>query len=373
MVIELLEKGLELLNILNENGYDAYIVGGFVRDYILDIKSVDVDIATSATPKQVTHLFNLFGVEVSDNSYGSVKIVYKKCTFEITTYRIDIEYKDNRFPSKILYTNNLMMDLKRRDFTINTLCMDKDKNIIDLLEAKSDIENKIIKSVDDPNVKIKEDALRILRAIRFSTTLDFSLDKKLESAIINNKEGLNNISYHRKKEELNKIFSSPNALNGISLIKKYNLEDYLGIKIPNIIVKTSDPIGIWAQINPDSRYSFTKNEKGYLNDILTILNKGSISDMDLYKYGNYICFIAADILNYNSVEVYNRYDNLPIKKRSDICVKPLDIINILKIEDKSILNTIIKDLEEKIVKRKINNDTKSIAKYLIDTYKDNML
>ena len=372
-MIELLDKALELLNIFNENGYEAFIVGGFVRDYILDKKSSDIDISTSATPKQINYLSNLIGAEVLDNNYGSVKISYKKCLFEITTYRIDIEYKNNRTPSKILYTNNLMMDLRRRDFTVNTLCMDKDGNIIDLLGAKQDIKKKIIKSVGSANKKFSEDSLRILRAIRFATELDFTLDEEIKDAIYNNKSSLLNLSFYRRKQELNKIFSSSNALKGILILKKYGLESFLEITLPDKIVKTSDPIGMWAQISFGNNYPFTKNEQGYLKDLRMILKKQIIDDIDLYKYGNYVCFIAADILNIDYVNIYNRYDNLPIKNKSDISISSKEIINILKIEDKSILKVIIKDLEEKIISRKLDNTSQSLTEYIIDTYKDNMV
>lgn len=363
----MLEKALELLEIFDENGYEAYLVGGFVRDYVLGRVSSDIDICTNATPKQVQEIFK--DVRLPFEQYGSVHLTYKKINFEITTYRMDLEYNNGRSPSKIMYTDKLYIDLKRRDFTINTICMSKDKKIIDLYNGLNDIKNKTIKMVDNPDKRLIEDPLRILRAIRFSTILDFKIDEELKKAIINNKESLNKLSYFRKKQELNRIFSSPNAIMGINLLKEYGLGKYLGIDIDKEIVNTNDPIGIWAQVNPHCNYQFTSNEKNYLRAILRVLKDKKINDIELYKEGNYVCYIAAQILKINEVNIYERFDNLPIKKQSDIAINGKEIIDYLKLEDKSKVKEIIKDLEEKIILRKLNNNEKDIKEYLNNNYK----
>ena len=365
------EKALELLNMFYNNGYEAYVVGGFVRDMLLKKESYDIDIATNATPKDIKEIFK--DVKLPGFSYGSVSLIYKKTNFEITTYRMDLEYKDKRKPSKIIYTDKLIIDLKRRDFTINTLCMDKYGNVIDLLNAMPDWKDTVSKTVGNANDILSEDALRILRAIRFATTLDFKLDKDLKDAIINNKDGLNDLSYFRKKQELNKIFSSPNVLKGIDLLKRFNLDAYLGINIDKKIVKTDDPIGIWAQVSPSDKYQFTNNEKSYLNAISKVLKDGSINDIELYKNGNYVCYIAAQILNIDKTSIYDKYDNLPIKKQEDIKISKKEIIDILNLSDKSILKDIIKDLEMKILLRKLDNNHDVLLKYIIDKYKNSVL
>lgn len=360
------EKALEFLNIFKDNGYEAFIVGGFVRDYVLNKKSFDVDICTNATPKEIQSIFS--DVRLPFEKYGSVHVTYKKVNFEITTYRMDLEYKDKRKPSKIVYTDKLIIDLKRRDFTMNTLCMDYNGNVIDELNIIDDIKNKVIKTVGDEEKKISEDALRILRAIRFATELGFKLDKKLEDAINNHKDSLKNLSFFRKKQELNKIFSSPNALDGIELLKYFSLDDYLGIDLKKEIVKTSDPIGIWVQVNPSSQYQFTSNEKEYLKAILNVLKDGNINDMELYKNGNYVCYIASQILKLDERNIYERYDLLPIKKISDIKLNGKEIIEILKLKDMSKVKVILKDIEEKIILRKLDNRKNEIKSYIIDTY-----
>lgn len=365
------EKALELLKMFKDNGYEAYVVGGFVRDYVLGKQSVDVDICTNATPKEIQSIFSETNVSISN--YGSVHVNYKKVNFEITTYRMDIEYKDGRNPSKIMYTDKLIIDLKRRDFTMNTLCMDDRGNVIDLLDSKKDIENRIIKTVGDADKRFKEDALRILRAVRFATELDFKLDGHLEVAIANNAHLVEQLSYYRKKQELNRIFSSVNAINGIILLRRFGLDKYLDINLDKEIVKTSDPLGMWAQVEASDKYQFTSNEIDYLKAISRVLKDKKINDVELYHNGNYVCYIAAQILNIKEVNIYDRYDNLPIKKSSDICLNGKDIIDILNIKDKFNVKIIINDLEEKIIDRKLDNNKEILTKYIIDTYKDIML
>ena len=203
---------LEFLKIIESKGFKAYIVGGFVRDYIMRLESNDIDITTSATPREIKKIFK--DVEIKKNidardNYGSIRVNYKNIIFEVTTFREEMTYLDNRHPSSIRYVNDLNIDLKRRDFTINAICMDKDGEIIDPLNGEKDLENKIIKTIVKSDKSFKDDALRILRAIRFSVTLGFSLSKETELGIIKAKKYLKNISYERKKVELDKIFIIP--------------------------------------------------------------------------------------------------------------------------------------------------------------------
>ena len=155
-----MEKGYaKILKQIEDNGYVAYIVGGYVRDLLLKRKTADIDIITNATPKDLKRIFG--NVTYENSLYGAVKLRIKDHLVDITTFRRELSYKDGK-PSSIEYTNSLEEDLKRRDFTINTLVIDKDDNIIDLLNAKDDIDNKIIKAVRDIKEELEEDPSRIL-------------------------------------------------------------------------------------------------------------------------------------------------------------------------------------------------------------------
>ena len=175
-MIELKKIALEFINLIENSGYKAYIVGGFVRDFLMKKESYDIDITTNATPKEIQKIFSSVTVKrpINDeDNYGSVRVVYKNIIFEVTTFRKELEYLDNRHPSRIFYVDDLETDLKRRDFTINAICMDKNSNIIDPLQGKLDIQNKIIRTIAPSEASFKDDALRILRAIRFMVTLNF--------------------------------------------------------------------------------------------------------------------------------------------------------------------------------------------------------
>ena len=168
------ELGLEILKKFYEKGYMAYIVGGFVRDSLLGIDSNDVDITTNAKPKEIKEIFP--DCIIKSDSYGAVIINYKNYRFDVTTMREEMEYLDSRHPSGVIYVDDLKKDLLRRDFTINALCFDKDGKLIDLINGKTDLDKKIIRTIGESNKSFSDDALRILRAIRFATKLNFKID-----------------------------------------------------------------------------------------------------------------------------------------------------------------------------------------------------
>ena len=213
---------LEVIKILENHGYSAYIVGGYVRDYLLGIETMDVDICTNAKPKEIMDIFET--VPVSSIQYGSVSVIYKNHKFDITTFRKEIKYEDNRKPVKIKYIDNVKKDLLRRDFRINTLCMDKDGKVLDFLNVRDDLDKRIIKTVGNPRYRIKEDALRILRAIRFATRLKLTIDDKTKHYLKKYGYLLKKLSYERKKQERNKIFSSSNRERSKRLILELKLD-----------------------------------------------------------------------------------------------------------------------------------------------------
>lgn len=221
-----MEIGLEVLELIENAGYKAYIVGGFCRDLYLGNISNDIDICTNAPLYELENRFN-----VVETNFASSIIEYKSKKFEITHFRKDIEYKNHRFPIKIELVDDLKTDLLRRDFTINTLCIDKDGNYIDLLGAIDDINNKIIKTVGDADNKLKEDSLRILRAIRFATILNFDISDDLNKSIIDNAYLITKLSRKRQKDEIEKIITSSYNERGINLLKKYEVDTILDIDL----------------------------------------------------------------------------------------------------------------------------------------------
>lgn len=361
------KTALEVINKIENMGYKAYIVGGYPRDLYLNRPSIDIDICTNATPKELKEIFE--EVNLSNTLYGSVTIYYNKIRFEITTFRRELKYVDNRYPVKIKYIDSLLEDIERRDFTINTLCIDTKGTTIDLINAKEDIDNKIIKVVGNTKNKIKDDSLRILRALRFATTLNFKLDDELKKYIKKYRHLLKKLSYNRKKEELDKIFSSKNVLYGIDLIKELELAKPLELKNINKVVQTTTSIGIWSQLEPIN-YQFSKNEKELMKNINYLLNQNILDNNILYKYGLYVCSIVGEIKGIDRKLITVMYDNLKIKNKKDISISPKEICELLNKKPDKFLKTLIDDLEIKLINNNLNNNKDDLIEYIKNNYKN---
>lgn len=204
--IELPENANRIIETLEAAGFEAYVVGGCVRDSVLGRNPGDWDITTSAKPQQVKKLFRR--TVDTGIAHGTVTVMMGKEGYEVTTYRIDGEYTDHRRPNQVEFTSSLEEDLKRRDFTINAMAYSHSKGIIDLFGGKRDLENKIIRAVGDANDRFNEDALRILRAVRFAGQLGFAIEKDTRSAMVSKAHFLKNISAERIRVELTKLITS---------------------------------------------------------------------------------------------------------------------------------------------------------------------
>ncbi len=212
----------EIINKISELGFEAYIVGGFARDLYMGINTKDIDICTSARYEDLKNYFKIKKV-----AFGSMIIKYKFHTFEVTTFRKELGYVKNRFPKKIEYVKTLAEDLERRDFIINTLCIDKEGNFVDLKDAASDIDAKIIRCVGDADTKIEEDSLRILRAIRFAAMFNFKLDHNLKKAIKKHGYLLRQLSDRRKKEEVKRIMNADYKIYAVELMIELGIYEEL--------------------------------------------------------------------------------------------------------------------------------------------------
>ena len=201
-----------VLQKLADSGFQAFLVGGCVRDMILGRDIHDHDITTDALPEQVMNVFSGFTTVPTGLKHGTVTVLVNGEPFEITTFRIDGEYSDSRRPESVSFTRNLTDDLARRDFTINAIAMDIDGNISDPFHGCDDIKNKIIRCVGEPSMRFNEDALRILRAVRFSSVLGFEIEKNTSDALMNLRKNLDNISRERIRDELDKLICGKNLV-----------------------------------------------------------------------------------------------------------------------------------------------------------------
>ena len=209
--INLPEYVLTAMKKLEENGFTAFAVGGCVRDSIMGKEAHDWDMTTSATPEETLEVFKSFRTVPTGIKHGTVTVLVDKHPLEITTFRIDGDYKDNRRPESVKFTRNIENDLSRRDFTVNAMAFNKKDGIVDLFGGCEDIDNKIIRSVGDPDCRFNEDALRIMRALRFSATLGFKIEEKTSESIKRNKHLLKNIASERIRIELEKLIMGDDA------------------------------------------------------------------------------------------------------------------------------------------------------------------
>ncbi|MCR8641369.1 HD domain-containing protein [Paenibacillus sp. N1-5-1-14] len=245
VTIKIPTKVENLLSHLNSGQFEAYVVGGCVRDSILGREPNDWDICTNATPEEVIATFTdeIFKVIPTGLKHGTLTVVYGDEHFEITTYRIDGEYSDGRRPDKIKFTNSIMEDLSRRDFTINAIAYNPLTGIVDPFDGMKHISLKRIKAVGDPYERYNEDALRMMRAIRFSSQLDFEIDGSTLFKIKDNAHLIMKVSQERIRDELCKILISNNPEVGMSLLALTELLKY-------ILPELDDCIG-FKQHNPN--------------------------------------------------------------------------------------------------------------------------
>ena len=342
MKINLPPKVRYIINKIYENNYEAYIVGGCVRDAILGFEPNDYDITTSASPNTIQEIFKDFKCIETGIEHGTVSVVIEDEIFEITTYRIEGEYKDHRRPDKVDFTDRLEEDLKRRDFTINAMAYNEKKGLIDLFGGKEDLNNKIIKTVGNPYDRFNEDGLRMIRAIRFSSKLNFTIEKETLKAIYDKSFIINNISLERITDEFTKIILSDKPEN-IKYLFETKLLKYLNIS-------NEDDIGKLKQ---------------FYNEIVILkkINKNLEKRLALLDYivekNNINCKSFCNELIYSKKIIKNHNIILTL-------LKNIEIDHLNKVEIKKILSGVDRNLLEEYldISRIIYDKEKKVDKII---------
>lgn len=245
----------KIINILQSHGYKAYIVGGCVRDSLLGKEPKDWDICTNALPEQVEQIFTK--TIPTGIKHGTITVLFDEVGYEITTFRKDGNYSDSRRPDNVDFTIELYEDLSRRDFTINAMAYNREEGLIDYFNSQEDLINKEIRTVGNPDNRFNEDALRMLRAVRFASVYNFYININTGGAICKNRNKIKYISQERIREELNKILLSDQPSYGITLLQATGLLNYI---LPEL-VETID----FDQHNPN-------HDKDIYEHTLSVLN-----------------------------------------------------------------------------------------------------
>ncbi|MGN0538381.1 MAG: CCA tRNA nucleotidyltransferase [Candidatus Fimenecus sp.] len=217
------------LEMLNEGGFEAFLIGGSVRDYLMGLPIGDIDVTTNATPREVEEVFKNFNVIETGIKHGTVTVVLEGEPVEITTYRSEGEYSDNRHPDSVSFSRSLRDDVIRRDFTMNGVAYSFESGVCDLVGGIEDINNGIIRCIGDAETRFREDALRIMRALRFSSVLGFEIEESTKNAIRKYKDLLKNISAERIREETVKLICGKNAYEVLE-----EFSDVIGVILPEI-------------------------------------------------------------------------------------------------------------------------------------------
>lgn len=359
--MNMIDEGIKVLKKIESLGYEAYIIGGATRDYLLGNEINDVDITTNMPLNELKNHFKIIdnGIE-----YQSVTIDIL-AGFEITHFRRDISYINHRHPV-VEEVESLREDVLRRDFTINALAMDSNKNIIDYFNGISDLNNKIIKAINNPYDRFEEDALRILRALHFSAKLGFEIEDNTLSAMIDKKHLLKFLSHQRLYDYLIKIaYSKTNK--GIDYINKYDLfseileyKNYLSIINKNYSI---NDLAIYYYLQFNEFPSLIDNDLKNNATLLKELINNNFDNYSLYKYQNIIKNNISIInnLGYNSNDILYRLDNLKIKSNNELALSQKDISMIYS---GKMISIAIKEIIKAILEERISNNKEEILTYL---------
>lgn len=304
----------DIINTIYENGYEAFIVGGCVRDSIVGITPNDYDITTNARPSETINIFKGEKIVETGIKHGTITLIKDKNEYEITTYRIDGTYSDNRRPEFVEFTSDIIKDLKRRDFTINSIAYNHRVGIVDVFDGIKDIERKIIKTVGNADERFEEDGLRIIRAVRFSAKLDFDIEDKTLKSIYKNINLIKNISVERIQEELSKtlLSDSPEKIYILYDAKLFDILKINNVRIDekdlskiksskkDLVIRLSIFIYILGDINESKKIldllRYSNKIKTQCITILDYINKDIIDDKISIKI--YLKEIGHESLNY---------------------------------------------------------------------------
>lgn len=375
-----LEAGIEVLKMIEMNGYEAYFVGGFVRDRLLGIESNDIDIATNALPNQIANIFQVVNTGLK---YNCVTIEYEGFSFETTTYRLEGSYADYRHPTYEV-GKVITDDLKRRDFTINAMAMNKDLEIVDLFGGLQDLENKIIKTVNEPQKRFTEDALRMLRAAYFAAKLGFLIENETLFAMKKYSYLVQNLSLDRITWELEKLINSKFQSIGINYLIETNIAFYLGdFKNAIFLIKEKSISDItWDEFVAISYYEdldglnlvhLKNNLTNHIKSAIKLtkeLKKNKFERIHLFEYGLNVCMLANRInvllFGYkdNSKQIAEEYQKLPIYSLSELKINGNDILENIDIKDKREISGILQEVKRLVLLEKLTNEKECILKYI---------
>ena len=386
-------EALPVMQQLVDAGYEAYFVGGSVRDMLLHKPISDVDIATSATPQEVKEIFP-HTVDVGIE-HGTVMVLHHKEGYEVTTFRTEEGYEDFRHPDKVTFVRSLEEDLKRRDFTINALAIGIDDQLMDFFDGIGDLERQCIRCVGDAKERFNEDALRMFRAVRFVGQLGFQVEEETKHAISILKMNLSKVAVERMKVEFEKMIQSSYRKDALKLFVETGLyqacplfdgKDEILLKLAEFPLKEMSVLQAWILFVDELNLSdkevthllkFWKSSNEQIRDVLVGYRTYRARKNDEWNF-----FLAYDCPYEVASEVEQlliaqnkstsmkgleaTYESLPIRSMNDIQLNGHDIIRILKLDKKGpIIGQVLKTVEKMILEQSIENDAEILEAYVL--------
>ena len=389
-------EALPVMQQLVDAGYEAYFVGGSVRDMLLHKPISDVDIATSATPQEVKEIFP-HTVDVGIE-HGTVMVIYHKEGYEVTTFRTEEGYEDFRHPDKVTFVRSLEEDLKRRDFTINALAIGIDDQLMDFFDGIGDLERQCIRCVGDAKERFNEDALRMFRAVRFVGQLGFQVEEETKNAISLLKMNLSKVAVERMKVEFEKMIQSSYRKDALKLFVETGLyqacplfdgKGEILLKLAEFPIKEMSVLQAWILFVDELKLSDKevthllkswKSSNEQIRDVLVGYKTYRARKEEEWNF-----FLAYDCPYEVACEVEQllivqdksssmegleaTYHSLPIRSMNDIHLNGHDIIRILKLDKKGpIIGQVLKTVEKMILEQSISNDAEVLETYVLDHF-----
>ena len=378
---------LDLLNKLSVAGYSVYLVGGVVRDYLLGKACHDYDACTNATPAQIKEVYKDYQIFSYGEKFGTIGINYNGNTIEITTFRSEDGYVDNRHPRVINFNETLNSDVLRRDFTINAICYDvKNKKIVDLVNGEADLKEGIIRCVGIPHQRFEEDALRIIRAIRFSARFNFKIEGETRLAILKDYKLLANVSKERITEEMAKILVGgiENVIEEYYQVFKFLIPELNGVNIGLLKLKTDELVFRLVSLLNDTTDLNKALNNFRFPKVINLRVKSIINNLDL-ELNNDLAntrklMHKLGLDNYLDLNNYHKLIGLPYTN-DDIISKAISLgydNKCLAVNGRNIkaatgfsgkeISKAIEEVFSEVIDGKLDNDKDKIKEYLFNKY-----
>ncbi|MDW8542199.1 CCA tRNA nucleotidyltransferase [Staphylococcus sp. KG4-3] len=395
MTNNLFEKAKPILERLQSHDFQAYFVGGSVRDYIMNKSIHDIDITTSATPDEIESVFEKT-IPIG-REHGTINVVYQGEQYEVTTFRAEGEYIDHRRPNEVYFVRNLFEDVRRRDFTMNAIAMDMQYQIHDYFNGQQDIVDKIIRTVGNPSERFNEDALRIIRGLRFQSQLDFELDPDTFKAMEQLISDISHLSIERIVVELKKLMLGIAIKQTFNNLKQFKAFSYMPFfkyfDLSKVIIEQPMPLTVFIALlkvqQPDitsniSDLKMSNQEKKYINKIIQIIEtipkvqtKRQLK-LFVYDYGkedilevlsyadtfkeNQIVTNSPFIINSRAIIEMARV--LPIHSRKEMDINGKDILTLVDKPSGPWLKSTLREIECAIITGEVNNIKPELIKWV---------